>query len=149
MSGICWSCEPSCIVSVMTEMCPPLLQPLCIYPVLYHFCLSLHTFLPLPPLASVQVPPSWPPPFWPPTSVCISSCLSLASLSSLPHCISATVSTQLNYRNTVSGNLYLPHSSALLRTHFSLINKQHFVQKQNSKKIRKKTGWQVFKTRWL
>ena len=58
--------------------------------------------------------------------LCASSSRSLAFLSCflseyLPLCSPAQI------QNTVSGNFYLLHSIVLLRTHFSLLNKQRFL----------------------
>ena len=91
----------------------------------------LAPFFPLPPLASV-VPPFWPPPSLPPLPS-VSVPLSFSCLPLLPpplnvcHCV-----PQLKFRNTVSGNFYLPYLSALLRTHISLLNKQYKSANLNS-----------------
>ena len=93
---MCWSCAPSCIVTVMV---PPFLQqPL----FLCNFSRFWAFFLQLPPLASVSSTLAF-------SSLCCCCCassLSLASLSSLPHWISATVSPCSNF-GTLSVGIYI------------------------------------------
>ena len=111
----------------MIVMVPPLLQkPLfqCHFFLSWAFFLAVHSLesaippllpppsLPPPPSSTAVVPP---PSLWPP-----SASLSAGYLLLYP---------QLQFRNTVRGNFYLPHYSAFLRTHCQITSSSVFIKK--------------------
>ena len=117
----------------MLVMCPFLYRD-CVDPPLVqqplfqcHFFLSWAFYLQLPPLVSV-IPLLLPPPFWshPPSVAVVVPPPSLLPPSPPSPTGYLRLCPQLKSKNTVSGNFYLPHSSAFLNIHCQIISSSVF-----------------------
>ena len=94
-----------------------------------HFFLSWNYFLLLPPLANVFLHSCLLPPGLLFPLLLLQYLLPLSGLPLLPPPLDICLcATQLKFRNTVSRNFYLPHSSAFLWTYCQIISSSVFVK---------------------